>query len=64
MHKKGKIGRLGFGSSSVKYINLKKYLLERGQLWKSVKNVDFHMILPNKKMIITNTCNYLNNVLL
>jgi hypothetical protein len=23
MHKKGKIGRLGFGSSSVKYINLK-----------------------------------------
>jgi hypothetical protein len=64
MHKKGKIGRLGFGSSSVKYINLKKYRLERGQLWKSVKNVDFHMILLNKKMIITNTCNYLNNVLL
>ena len=49
MHKKGKIGILGFGSSSVKYINLKKYLLERGKLWKSVKNVDFHMILPNKK---------------
>jgi hypothetical protein len=64
MHKKGKIGILGFGSSSVKYINLKKYLLERGKLWKSVKNVDFHMTLPNKKMIITNTCNYLNNALL
>jgi hypothetical protein len=28
---------------------LKKYLLERGKLWKSVKNVDFHMILPSKK---------------
>jgi hypothetical protein len=28
------------------------------------ENVDFHMILPNKKMIIMNTCNYLNNVLL
>jgi hypothetical protein len=35
--KKGKIGRLGFGSSSVKYINFKKYLLERGKLWKSMK---------------------------
>jgi hypothetical protein len=23
--------------------------LERGKLWKSLKNVDFHMILPNKK---------------
>jgi hypothetical protein len=57
MHKKGKIGRLGFGSSSVKYINLKKFLLEWGKLWKSVKNVDFHMILPSKKMIIMNTCN-------
>jgi hypothetical protein len=30
MHKKGKIGRLGFVSSSVKIINLKKFLLERG----------------------------------
>jgi hypothetical protein len=49
MHKKGKIDRLGFGSSSVKYINLKKYLWERGKLWKSMKNVDFHMILPSKK---------------
>jgi hypothetical protein len=29
-----------------------------------VKNVDFHMILPIKKMIIKNTCNYLNNALL
>jgi hypothetical protein len=64
MHKKGKIGRLGFGSSSVKYIHLKKYLLERGKLWMYVKNVDFLMILPSKTMIITNTCNYLNNVLL
>ena len=47
MHKKDKIGGLGFGSSSVKYINLKKCLLERGKLWKSVKNVDFHIILPS-----------------
>jgi hypothetical protein len=23
--------------------------LERGKLWKSMKNVDFHMILPSKK---------------
>jgi hypothetical protein len=60
IHKKGKIGRLGFGSSSDKYNNLKKFLSERGKLWKSVKNVDFHMILPSKKMIITNTCNYLH----
>jgi hypothetical protein len=28
----------------------KKYRLERWKLWKSVKNVDFHMILPNKKI--------------
>jgi hypothetical protein len=30
MHKKDKIDGLGFGPSSVKYINLKKCLLERG----------------------------------
>jgi hypothetical protein len=48
MHKKDKIGGLRFGSSSVKYINFKKkYLLKRGKLWKSMKNVDFHMILPS-----------------
>jgi hypothetical protein len=46
MHKKGKIGRLGFGSSSVKYINLKKIPFGKGKIM-SVKNVDFHMILPN-----------------
>jgi hypothetical protein len=50
MDKKGKIGRLGFGSSSVKYIKkFKIILLERGKLWKSMKNVDFHIILPSKK---------------
>jgi hypothetical protein len=28
---------------------LKKCLFERGKLWKSMKNVDFHMILPSQK---------------
>jgi hypothetical protein len=31
MHKKGKIGRLGFGSSSVMYINLKKITFGKGE---------------------------------
>jgi hypothetical protein len=44
--KKDKIGGLGFGSSSVKYINLKNAYWN-GELWKSMKNVDFHMILPS-----------------
>jgi hypothetical protein len=32
MHKKGKIGRLRFGSSSVKYINLKKIPFGKGKI--------------------------------
>jgi hypothetical protein len=32
MHKKGKIGILGFGSSSVKYINLKKTPFGKGKI--------------------------------
>ena len=48
MHKKGKIGILGFGSSSVKYINLKNAYWKGEKLWKSMKSVD-HMILPSKK---------------
>jgi hypothetical protein len=50
MHKKGKIGRLKFWSNGVKHINLKNCLLERGKLWKSVKNVDFHMSLLSIKI--------------
>jgi hypothetical protein len=64
MHKKVRLADSDLGPVVLSILILKKYLLERGKLWKSVKNVDFHMILPNKKMIITNTCNYLNNVLL
>jgi hypothetical protein len=55
MHKKGKIGRLGFGSSSVKYINLKKVPFGKGKIME---------VCEIKKMIIMNTCNYLNYVLL
>jgi hypothetical protein len=50
MNKKGKIGRRKFWSSGVKHINLKNCLLDRGKLWKSMKNVDFHMILPSIKI--------------
>jgi hypothetical protein len=64
MHKKVRLADSDLGPVVLSILILKKYLLERGKLWKSVKNVDFHMTLPNKKMIITNTCNYLNNVLL
>jgi hypothetical protein len=50
MNKKGKIGRLKFWSSGVEYINLKKLPIEKGKLWKSMKNVDFYMILPSIKI--------------
>jgi hypothetical protein len=44
MNKKGKFGGFEFWSSGGKYINLKNCLLKRGKFWKSMKNVDFHMI--------------------
>jgi hypothetical protein len=64
MHNKVRLADSDLGPVVLSIFILKKYLLERGKLWKSVKNVDFHMILPIKKMIIKNTCNYLNNALL
>jgi hypothetical protein len=65
MHKKDKIGGLGFGSSSVKYINLKKMPIGKGKIMEVHEKCGFsHDFAELKKMIITNTCNYLNNTLL
>jgi hypothetical protein len=41
MHKKDKIGGLGFGSSSVKYINLKKMPIGKGKIMEVRKKCGF-----------------------
>jgi hypothetical protein len=41
MHKKDKIGGLGFGSSSVKYINLKKMPIGKGKIMEVRKKCEF-----------------------
>jgi hypothetical protein len=45
MHKKGKIGPV-----VLTILIWNNGLLERGKLWKSMKNVDFHMIFPSIKI--------------
>jgi hypothetical protein len=49
MHKKVRLADLDLGPVVLSILIYKIFLLERGKLWKSMKNVDFHMILPSKK---------------
>jgi hypothetical protein len=49
INKKVRLADSNFGPVVLNILILKKCQLKRGKLWKSMKNVDFHMILPSKK---------------
>jgi hypothetical protein len=65
MNKKGKIGGLKFWSSGVKYKKFKKLPIEKGKIMEIHEKCGFsHDFAYYKNLIITNTCNYLDNALL
>jgi hypothetical protein len=48
--KKLRLAYSNFGPVVLTILIWNNGLLERGKLWKSMKNVDFHMILPSIKI--------------